>query len=126
MNCIAKSVARALNRRAADIYTGVGHAEPIHMSEVVAWLLTLGYAAVPQQTLNAVLSKYPGVVEGENAAGDPHMVTVAEHSQLVKIFVVWYFIPVPINPEYVRRYNEILCVGMPPRHVHERLGRSDG
>lgn len=110
MNCIAQSVARAIGCKPADVYIGVGHGEPIHVSEIVAWLLTQGYAAVPQPSRVSELDHFSGVIEGLDHAGSPHMVTLAEWQLILNITVVWYFVPVPINSEFVRRHNETLCM----------------
>ena len=126
MNCVCQSVAKAIGRKPADVYQGVGHGEPIHMAEIIAWLLTQGYAAVPQQTRMSDLDQFPGVIEGDDSAGNPHMVTLADWQLIVNINIVWYFIPCSINPAYVRKHDETLRLGVPPRRVHEWSGRGDG
>lgn len=115
MNCVAQSVARALTIDPADVYLGVGHGEPIHMSEIVAWLLTQGYAAVPQQQMTN-LSEI-GVIEGVNAQGNPHMAAFNDRQAITGITVIWYFIKVPVNSEYVRVHNENVRMGVCPERV---------
>lgn len=118
MNCLAQSVAKAISQPPAAIYTGVGHGEPIHMSEICAWLLTQGYAACPVRYLISTLP-LTGIIEGETTTGEPHAVAVGD--LIEKINIVWYFVPVPINPTYVkeftRRRDEAVCLGMFPRRV---------
>ena len=110
MNCIAQSLAKTLKIKPAEVYLGVGHGEPIHMSEVIAWLLTRGYAAVPQEKLTKLSNI--GVIEGLAAGGEPHMVPLDEHASLEHISIIWYFLPVQINPNYVRRHDEIVRLGV--------------
>ena len=117
MNCVAEAIRKTLN---LDIYEGVGHREPIHFSEIIAFLLSKGYATVPcDDDYN-----YPGVLEGRKEDGSPHMVPIGE--PLAAVDIKWYFIPTPINEEYARRYNETIRMAISAGRIPLGTSCSDG
>lgn len=102
MNCLITSVAKCLKRPNSDVYVGVGHGEPIHISEIIAWLLTQGVGLVPREAPDPVLAQFPCLIEGINARGEPH----ADVVEMVENHIYWYFIPVQVNEEFVRLFQE--------------------
>ncbi len=98
MDCMVKAFASVLELDPEEIYAGVGHREPIHISELVAWFLTRGWALVPKE--EPMLTNFPAVVEGCTTQGTPHMVPLEAINTLAEVWIIWYLIPVPVNQQY--------------------------
>lgn len=112
MNCVVSCVAKVLDIKNQDVYTGIGHSEPIHIAEVIAYLLTRGYGAVFREKVDPQLSEYSYLVEGYQADNTPHMIV---HIAGQGIYdpnpkpgftseLFWYLIPTEINQEYCKSF----------------------
>ena len=103
MNCLITSVAKCIGRPNADIYIGVGHGEPIHISEIIAWLLTQGFGLIPRETRDKTLEHFPCMIEGINATGEPHADVIEMHENRV----YWYLVPVNVNTKFVLAHQKL-------------------
>ena len=109
MNCMAKCLSWAIDEPIAHVYSGIGHCEPIHMDEILAYCLTKGFALVPYDVLVPEYNGYRVLVEGVNSVDEPHMIGLDSHTReiydpgdlgLVISTVYWYIFPCEINDQF--------------------------
>jgi hypothetical protein len=115
MNCMVSCAAHVLGCKAAEIYQGIGHGEPIHMSEFVAYFLTRGYGLTPYtkfEDIPFILLTESMLIEGEQANGTPHMVAVVRDKKFDPTpgdfypHVYWVLVPTEVNRQYVDLHAE--------------------
>lgn len=109
MNCMVKCLSWAVDKPMPQIYTGIGHCEPIHMDEIIAYCLTIGYALVPRDTLVEEFAAYRVLVEGVSLLNEPHMIGLDARTRvvydpgnvpLIASEIYWYLFPCRVNERF--------------------------
>jgi hypothetical protein len=114
-----------------DVYAGIGHCEPIHMDEAIAYFLTVGRALIPRELPDIPVTGYM-LIEGIAVNDEPHMIglnttkivdfsKVATREQLIHcsdiyspgnldlltLDIYWYVLPCHINSEFIKLHKVV-------------------